>query len=176
MKKLLAAACIAALSGCAAAPRVALSPDLAPIEATGEYRHEPSHMLFPAEYGAFHRVSLYQRGDNNHIVAGYAGGTPQCLSVVTFFVDPVVPGESADAAFARARVDTVRAHPAAIVESEDLDPASPWKRAIYVDGDRRVELGLRRMGQVDVVDRAVYPSRCVGEMRASLAEFLPWKR
>jgi hypothetical protein len=45
-----------------------------------------------------------------------------------------------------------------------------------VDGDRRVELGLRRMGKIDVVDRAVYPARCAEEMRASLAEFLPWQR
>ena len=176
MNKLLAAACIAAVSGCAAPARVALSPDLVPIEAPGEYRHEPSHLLFPADYGAFHRVSLYRRGDDNHIVAGYAGGPPRCLSAVTFFVDPVVPGESADTAFARARGETLKAHPAAVVESEVLDPESPWKRAIYVDGDRRVELGLRRMGKIDVVDRAVYPARCVDEMRASLAEFLPWQR
>lgn len=170
------AAGLAALAGCAATAPAGPASELTPLDIQGEYRHEPSHLLFPADYGAFHRVSLSQRGDNTHIVAGYAGGPPRCLTAVTFFVDPVVAGESADAAFARARVETLRAHGSAILESEVLDPESPWKRAIYVDRDRRVELGLRRMGKIDVVDRAVYPAVCAQEMRQSLAEFLPWQR
>jgi len=164
----------AGLLGCAAPATRA--PEVTPIEAAGEYRHEPSHMLFPDNYGIFHRVSLSQRGDNTHVIAGYAGGPPSCLAAVTFFVDPVVPGESVVAAFARARGETLRAHPAAILESEDLDPQSPWQRAIYVDGEKRVELGLRRQGQYDVVDRTVYPVQCIDELRPKLAEFLPWKR
>jgi len=171
---LLLATLVAGLVGCAAPATRA--PELTPIEATGEYRHEPSHMIFPDNYGIFRRVSLSQRGDSTHVVAGYAGGSPSCLAAVTFFVDPVVPGESVGTAFARASGATLRAHPSAILESEDIDAQSPWQRAIYVDGDRRVEVGLRRQGQYDVVDRTVYPVRCIDELRPKLAEFLPWQR
>jgi hypothetical protein len=172
--RLLLATLVAGLLGCAA-PATRMS-ELTPIEATGEYRHEPSHMLFPDNYGIFRRVSLSQRGDNTHIVAGYAGGSPSCLAVVTFFVDPVAAGESTPTTFARASGETLRAHPSAILESEDIDPQSPWQRAIYVDGDKRVELGLRRQGRYDVVDRTVYPVRCIDELGPKLTEFLPWKR
>ena len=172
--RLLLATLVAGSLGCAAPATRA--PQLTPIGATGEYRHEPSHMLFPDNYGIFRRVSLGQRGDNTHIVAGYVGGSPRCLAAVTFFVDPVVAGESVTSAFARASGETLRAHPSAILESEDIDPKSPWQRAIYVDGDRRVELGLRRQGPYDVVDRAVYPVQCIDELGPKLTEFLPWKR
>lgn len=174
MKKILMCALAAGLLGCAAPATP--TPEVTPIEAAGEYRHEPSHMLFPDTYGIFRRVSLNQRGDNTHVVAGYVGGSPSCLAAVTFFVDPVVPGESVGAAFARASGETLRAHPSAILESEDIDPDSPWQRAIYVEGDKRVELGLRRQGRYDVVDRTVYPARCIEELRPKLAEFLPWQR
>src|ERR1700741_2228619 len=124
--RLLVALLVAGLPGCATtSPRApVMAPDMTRLEVEGDYRHEPSHMLFPADYGAFHRVSLYQRGDNAHIVAGYAGGPPRCLTVVTFFVDPVAPGENADVAFARARGETLAAHRGAVLESEVLDPES----------------------------------------------------
>lgn len=177
MNKLIIAACVAALAACSAAPRVAPAPDLVPLDVTGEYRHEPSHMIFPGAYGAFHRVSLYQRGaDNTRITAGYVGGPPRCLTAVTLFLDRAAAGEDIDAAFARARAETLRAHPSAVLEAKDAEVDSPWRRATFIDGDRRVELGMRRMRGWDITDRSVYPLQCSGEVRESLRQFLPWER
>ena len=179
--KLFFAACIAALSGCNATPGVAPAPDVTPLEAAGDYVHPASGFVFPADNAGFHRVSLYRRGtDASRITAGYAGGPPRCLTAVTMFIDPVTPGEDTDQAFARARAETLKSRPSATLESEDSrdDATFPGRRAIFVDGDRRVEVGLlRAKGEWDVTHRAVYPVQCAAEVRDRLGNFLPgWRR
>jgi len=180
MKKILMYALVAGLLGCNAMPR-APAPDVTPLQVTGDYVHEGTKFVFPADNAGFHRVSLVQRGqDASRITAGYSGGPAQCLTVVTLYIDPVAAGERVEDTFARASADALRAHPSAILETEEErnDTTYPGKRAIFVDGDKRVEVGMLRVkGEWDVTHRAVYPVQCAAQARDLLANFLPgWPR
>ncbi len=180
MKNFLIAALVAGLLGCSAMPPAA-APETTPLGVTGDYTHEASKFVFPADNAGFHRVSLVQRGpDATRITAGYSGGTPRCLTVVTLYLDPAAPGERVDDAFARASGAALRAHPSAILEGKDErnSEAYPGKRAIFIDGDKRVEVGLLRVKNAwDVAHRAVYPVQCAAEVRELLGNFLPgWPR
>jgi hypothetical protein len=174
------------LQACATTPT---SPAEPPLEATpitwpGDYSHEVSHFRFPAAVGEFRRLTLVQRGtDGMRITAGYAGGPPECLTALTLWVDPASgasDAEKLDAAFARAKAEVGRLHPAAALEREQSgnEAALPHRRAAYVDADRRVGLVVFLVDHDWLLKyRLVYPARCVDDVDARIKRFFDaWRR
>jgi hypothetical protein len=172
---------------CATAPPPAASGpplEVTPITWPGDYSHEVSHFRFPAAVAEFRRMTLVQRGkEGRRITAGYAGGPPECLAALTLWVDPASGASDAerlDAAFMRARAEVGELHPGAALEKEQAgnDPPLPFRRAAYVDADRRVDEVAFLVDHDWVLRyRVVYPARCVDEVDARIKRFFDaWRR
>jgi hypothetical protein len=179
------------LQACATAPTTPATPianepalEVTPITWSGDYSHEVSRFRFPAEVAEFRRVTLAQRGkDGKRVIAGYVGGPPECLTALTLWVDPASGAsdtEKLDAAFARAKADVGRLHPAAALEREQAgnEAPLPHRRADYLDADRRVDLVIFLVDRDWLLKyRVVYPARCVDDVDARIKRFFDsWRR
>jgi hypothetical protein len=150
------------LPGCASAPHSpSQGPGLVPIEATGDYVHAPSGMVFPAQIEPFRRVSLFRGTANTqHLTVGYAGGTPECLAAITLFIDPA--SGSIDEAYARAMAEVRQGFEAAVLEREVQHPQLPSHFAEYIVDDRRLQLIVEEFkpGWVRTY-RVIFPAGCL---------------
>jgi hypothetical protein len=180
-RHVLFAAWLAMLQGCATEPAsqipAARPPDLTPIEATGDYTHVPSRALIPAEMAGFRRVSLFRRGpDGQRLTVSYAGGTPECTTAITLFLDPADPPDSVDKAYATAKDEVTQAYPSATLEREESrdDPALKGKRALFLIDYRRMEVGVVLAQKAWYVKhRVIFPAQCTAAVNNSLNGFFP---
>jgi hypothetical protein len=184
-RQILFAAWLAALQGCATEPSpqfpFARPPDLAPIEASGDYTHAPSHAIVPAQYAGFRRVSLFRRGpEGQRLTASYAGGTEECPTAITLFLDPADHPGSVDKAYASAKEEVVHAYPSAVLEHEDARDDSKLiaKRALFLIDYKRMEVGVLIAQKTWYVKhRVVFPAQCTETVRDAINDFLPnWPR
>ena len=183
------------LAGCASAPQpVALAP--AQIETPGDYTHVASGFRFPAELADFRRVSLVQRDSvGRSVTAGYAGGSPRCLTAITFWIDPIesppatgeapellqmADGKRLDEAFSHATREVLDAHASAMLESTEsgvLDEM-PGRRALYRVDDRRLEIVVLVAKHAWYLKyRVMFPANCAEEASPRITEFFnAWRR
>jgi len=180
-RQVLFAAWLALLQGCATEPApqagFARPPDLTPIEASGDYTHEPSHALVAEQYAGFRRVSIFRRGsDGQRLTVSYAGGTPECLTAITLFLDPADQPGSVDKAYANAKDEVTHAYASAVLEREEVrnDAGFTGSRAIFRIDEKRLEVGVV-IAQKSwyVKHRVVFPAQCMDAVRESLNEFFP---
>jgi hypothetical protein len=167
MKKLLLALAVA-LAGCSTLPPPPTPANtIFPIDTQGDYTHEPSHFQFPAQLAGFRRITLGRRGDEGQsLSAGYAGGPPECLVAMTFWVDPApnsMPGTlGLPEAFAEGEREVMHAYPAAVKESEESqdNPQRPGRRAVYRIDVRQLELIVFAVDGWFLKYRVMYPAAC----------------
>ena len=160
--RLFIAAAALALHGCASAPHSpSKGPGLVPVEAAGDYVHEPSGLKFPAHIDPYRRASLFRGSANpKHLTVGYAGGPPECLAAITMFIDPVTG--TIDQAYARATAEVREAFDNAVLEREVKHPTLESRFAEYLVEDRRLQLVVEEMKPGWVVKyRVIFPSRCL---------------
>jgi hypothetical protein len=175
------AAFLAILQGCANEPAQPSSggarpPELTPVDVAGDYTHEASHALVPAQWGKFRRVSLFRRGpEGQRLTVSYGGGNSQCPVAITIFLDPAEQSGSVDKAFASARLEVTQAFPTAVLDHEDArnDSALVGKRAFFVIDDRRMEVGVVQNKAWDVKHRVMYPTECEDVVRDDVNGFFP---
>jgi hypothetical protein len=155
------AAAALALHGCASEPHSpSKGPGLMPVDAAGEYVHLASGLVFPAQIDQYQRAALF-RGTVNpqHLTAGYAGGSPECLTAITIFVDPA--SGTIDEAYARATAEVREGFPAAVLEREDALPSLPSRYADYLVDDRRLQLIVEQVKPGWVLTyRVIFPAKC----------------
>jgi hypothetical protein len=161
--KLVVAAAVLALHGCASAPPHSPSrgPGLVPVEATGDYVHPGSGLVFPAQVEQYRRASLFRGSANTqHLTVGYAGGPPECLAAITMLVD-AASGTMEDA-YARATAEVREAFANAILEREATHPQNASRFADYAVEDRRLQLLVQepKPGWT-LKSRVIYPAKCV---------------
>jgi hypothetical protein len=184
-RQLLFAAFLAALQGCATVgppqPSTgARPPELVPIDVAGDYMHEPSHAVVPAEYAGFRRFSLFRRGpEGKRLTASFSGGSGPCPVAVTLFLDPAEQRGSVDKAYASARQEVTQAYPSAVLEREETstDATPIRKRAFFLIDERRMEVGVVQNGTWDVKHRIIFPAACTEVVRPQINAFFPgWQR
>jgi hypothetical protein len=178
MKKFLPALAVALAACSAPAPPARPPAGLSPIDAPGDYVHEPSRFQFPAQLAGFRRITLARRGDDGRrVTAGYAGGPPECLVAMTFWIDPA---EGAlPEAFAQAEGDVMHAYPGAVRESEESQHTAqlPGRRAVYRIDTRQLELVVFAVDGWHLKYRVMYPAACAQQAaRQSGAFFDAWRR
>jgi hypothetical protein len=160
LKVFLAAAALA-LAGCATAPHSpSKGPGLVPIEATGDYVHPASGIVFPAEIEPYRRAALFRGSVNTqHVTAGYAGGPPECLTAITIFIDPA--SGTIDEAYARATAEVREAFGSAVLEREASLPRLPSRYAEYLVEERRLQLLLQEIKPGWIAkSRIIFPAAC----------------
>jgi hypothetical protein len=157
--RIFVAAALLALHGCAAGPGA--RSDLEPVEVAGDYRHEPSGFVFPAQIEDFRRISIFRRGtDAQRVIVGYAGGPPACLAAVTLFVSPALP--TIDESYARAAAEVREAYPNATLQREERHPKLQSRFADYVIDDRRLQLVVEEQKPGWLFSyRVMFPKSCV---------------
>jgi hypothetical protein len=184
-RQVLFAAWLALLQGCATEPAsqvpFARPPDLTPIEASGDYMHEQSQAVVPEQYAGFRRVAIFRRGsDGQRLTVSYSGGSAECLTAITLFLDPAEQTGSVDKAFAKAKAEVLHAYPSAVLDHEDArdDAAVTGKRAVYRIDDKGMEVGVVQNRKAwDVKHRVIFPARCATEVLPAVNEFFPgWQR
>lgn len=159
----------------------------AAIYANGDFTHVSSGYVFPAQIAAFRRVDLlrYDTGGLD-VSAGYNDALLGCLVVLTIYVFPTprmtFVGASPDVVqsleahwlnggYDEAKQEIVRAHPDAMLESEDAPTREgvPGKKAIYAIGDKQSELYLSVIHHAWFLEyRNDYPKRCASQALQAL--------
>ena len=161
--RLFLAAAVIALHGCASPPPHSPSkgPGLVPVEASGDYVHQPSGLVFPAQLDQYRRMSLFRGSANTqHLTVGYAGGTAECLAAITMFIDPV--SGSIDEAYARATAEVQEAFGTAVLEREASHPRLASRFADYLVEDRRLQLVVEETKPGWVLKyRVIFPAKCL---------------
>ena len=184
-RQILFAAWLAILQGCAMEPTPqapgARPPDLTPIDASGDYTHEPSHAVVPEQYAGFRRVSIFRRGsEGQRLTVSYAHDSTSCPTAITLFLDPAEQAGSVDKAYAKAKADVLHAYPSAVLDHKDArdDSALTGKRAFYRIDDKAMEVGVVQNGKTwDVKHRVIFPARCAAEVLPAINGFFPgWQR
>ena len=183
------------LSGCPVT-QVNRLPESSPLAhptamtAVGDFKHDPSGYLFPTHVGAFQRVNLFQYDTGGlDVSAGYNDALPGCLVALTIYVYPTPrmtfigadPGvvrsteeRWSESAYARAKAEIVRAHPDAILESEDATTQQgvAGKKAMYSIEKAESELDVFVVQHSWFLKfRASYPNQCSTQARGSLDAF-----
>jgi hypothetical protein len=160
--RLFIAAAALALHGCASAPHSpSKGPGLVPVEASGDYVHEPSGLKFPAQIDQYRRASLFRGSANSqHLTVGYAGGPPECLAAITMFIDPM--SGSVDEAYQRATAEVREAFDTAVLEREVSHPTVASRFAEYLVEDRRLQLVVEETKPGWLMKyRVIFPARCL---------------
>jgi hypothetical protein len=183
------------LSGCPVT-QVNRLPEASPlahptaITAVGDFKHNPSGYLFPIQVGAFQRVGLLQYDTGGlDMSAGYNDALPGCLVALTIYIYPTprmtfigadpdvvrsLEGRWLDGAYTGAKAEIVRAHPDAVLGSEDATTQDgiPGKKAVYSIGKAESELHVFVVHHTWFLKiRATYPSQCSTQAREAIGTF-----
>jgi hypothetical protein len=183
------------LSGCPVTQvnRVPESSPLAhptAITPVGDFKHNPSGYLFPTQVGAFQRAGLLQYDTGGlDMSAGYNDALPGCLVALTIYIYPTprmtfigadpdvvrsLEGRWLAGAYTGAKAEIVRAHPDAVLASEDATTQDgiPGKKAVYSIGKAESELDVFVVQHSWFLKfRATYPSQCSTQARDAIGTF-----
>ena len=183
------------LSGCPVTQvnRVPESSPLAhptAITAVGDFKHNPSGYLFPTQVGAFQRAGLLQYDTGGlDMSAGYNDALPGCLVALTIYIYPTprmtfigadpdvvrsLEGRWLAGAYTGAKAEIVRAHPDAVLASEDATTQGgiPGKKAVYSIGKAESELDVFVVQHSWFLKfRATYPSQCSTQAHDAIGTF-----
>jgi hypothetical protein len=160
------------------------------ITAVGDFKHNPSGYLFPIQVGAFQRVNLFQYDTGGlDMSAGYNDALPGCLVALTIYIYPTprmtfigadpdvvrsLEGHWLEGAYTGAKAEIVRAHPDAVLGSEDATTQDgvPGKKAVYSIGNAESELHVFVVHHSWFLKiRATYPSQCSTQAREAVGAF-----
>jgi hypothetical protein len=186
---------VVGLSGCPVT-QVNRLPESSPlthataITVVGDFKHNPSGYLFPIQVGAFQRVDLLQYDTGGlDISAGYNDALPECLVALTIYIYPTprmtfigadpdvvrsLQERWLEGAYTHAREEIIRAHPDAVLESEDArtQDGVPGKKTVYSIGEAKSELYVFVIHHSWFLKyRATYPSQCSAQARQTLSAF-----
>jgi hypothetical protein len=186
---------VVGLSGCPVT-QVNRIPESSPlmhptaITAVGSFTHTPSGYLFPIQVGAFQRVDLLQYDSAGlDISAGYNDVLPGCLVALTIYIYPTprmtfigadpdvvrsLEERWLEGAYTGAKREISRAHPDAVLVSEDAKAQDgiAGKKAVYSIGETESELYEFVVHHSWFLKyRATYPSQCSAQAREAVGTF-----